>query len=429
MHTGTTIRSSHERGTVLVLALFFVVFAVGLIMAGSESMRANRDKTSVGLNVNGHANQFARAGLIEAIRWFRRQPTQPVVAFCPQLDMAATPPVRETMDPDIGLVREFRVDGNVWGRYEVWKEWEADPDATRLEFRRRVQCEDMSDGRDMSAAGGTWRLRCIAYLYDRRDDGVSFNQRPNRVLGTQVLETEISRLFIKPPGQAAINAGDPNDVEILENVKILGGSDAVGVYYRDVTSDPRRDLGGLLAIIEPTINLDIRGVVSGTSNLVRATLYEDTPKQVFGVKAEELRSMASTFVTDRTNLPKDHLLGVVVARVDELVFDTQRPLLGKGVLFVDGDLTIQRGSNSFYNGMIYVTGDLHIESPAEIRGTIVGRGDIYMKGHGDYVVIEYDDAVVTAVTRDIGTYRVSRAIRRAIISPGAAASVAAVPPK
>ncbi|MCA8943164.1 MAG: hypothetical protein KDB80_11445 [Planctomycetes bacterium] len=409
-------RASNERGTILVLALFFVIFAVGLVLTGSDSMKATLERTSVGLNVNGHANQFARAGLIEAIRWFRQQSTQPVVSFDPQRDMSATPPILETIDPDIGIVREFRIQGNVWGRYEIWKPWDEDPVAERLAFRKKVQCEDLSATRGMGTSGGTWRLRCVSYLFDRRDDEVDFDLEPNSILGVQILETEVSRLFISPPGMAAINAGDPNSVSIGAGSQILGGSKAVGVLYRDVINDPRTDLlpaapGGAASSIALSVS---SGAVSGASSLVRANIYRDTPKQVFGVKVEELRSMASLYVSDVKNLPRGQALkGIVFADVPALEFDAKNPLRGSGLLFVNGDLTIGAGSNSFFSGIVYVTGEIEVVAPAEIRGTIIGRDKIVTSGSGDYVKVEYDQSVLDAVQRDVGTYRISRAIRRA----------------
>ncbi len=441
MQTGLASNCSNERGTVLVLALFFVVFAVGVVLTGSDSMKASLERTSVGLNVNGHASQFARAGLIEAIRWFRQQPNQPVTQFNPVRDTTADPPVLETLDPDIGIVREFRIDGTVWGRYEVWKEWDEDPDEERLAFRQQVQCQDVSNGRDMSAAGGTWHLRCVAYLYDQRDENVDFDVEPNRILGVEILETEISRLFINPPGMAAVNAGDPNDLNIASGSQVIGGSSAVGVYYRDVVNDPRSDYGkvldsGTVKVGEPvqppaapggsvsTIQMELSGSVSGVNSTSRATEYKDTAKDVFGVKAEELRSMASTYVTEAAKFPKGPIKGVVLADVQDLVFDARKPLQGEGVLFVTGNLSILAGSNSFYSGMIYVSGNVDIAAPAEIKGTLIGRQKIALSGTGDYVKVEYDDNVLDSVQRNIGTYRVSRAIRRAKLG---SAQVAAAP--
>ena len=83
------------------------------------------------------------------------------------------------------------------------------------------------------------------------------------------------------------------------------------------------------------------------------------------------------------------------------------------LLFVNGDLTIGAGSNSFFSGIVYVTGEIEVVAPAEIRGTIIGRDKIVTSGSGDYVKVEYDQSVLDAVQRDVGTYRISRAIRRA----------------
>ncbi len=404
--------SSRENGTIMVMALFFVVFGIGLITMGSSSLKARQERTTVEINANGHATQFARAGLIEAIRWFRQQPNQPVVEFAPRRDATAKPPVLETSEPDIGIVREFKIDGTTWGRYEIWKQWDADPDRKRLEFRQRVQCEDVSSGRDMHATGAAWRLRCVGYVFDRRDENKRFDASPNRVLGLEVLETEISRLFLKPPGQAAINSGDPDGLDIKSGSQVLGGATAVGIYYRDKLGDPAD--GESPKDPEP-MKID-NGTTSGTSSTSRATAYKDSVKDVFGVTKDVLRSMASTYVDDEEDfpdeLPANGLVFVDIGN-EKLDFDSKRPLRGSGMLFVDGNLHIKSGSNSFYSGLIYVTGDIDIDSPAEIKGTIIGLDKIKTHGTGDYVKVEYDGTVLDTIQMNLATYRVSRAIRRA----------------
>src|SRR5262249_6074810 len=117
-----------ERGIALVFALFFTIIALGVTIAGTLFMRANRERLETAFASHGQAVEFARSGLVEALGWFRKQTAQPVTAFQPQLDETARPPVLDTSEPDVGIVREFQISGSLWGRYEVWKDWPADPD-------------------------------------------------------------------------------------------------------------------------------------------------------------------------------------------------------------------------------------------------------------------------------------------------------------
>src|SRR5690606_24062328 len=112
---------------------------------------------------NYQAVMAARSGLTEGLSWLRRQTSQPVTVFQPTLDTSATPPILDTEDPDIGLVRDFRISGNLWARYEVWKEWAADPDPTRLAWRQQFDCTDVSEPKVGGATGSAWRLRSIGY--------------------------------------------------------------------------------------------------------------------------------------------------------------------------------------------------------------------------------------------------------------------------
>ena len=62
---------------------------------------------------------MADAGIVDAYAWLRRQQVQPVTTFAPRRDLAAVPPVNETDDPTLGLVREVELLPSLWGRYEV----------------------------------------------------------------------------------------------------------------------------------------------------------------------------------------------------------------------------------------------------------------------------------------------------------------------
>ena len=117
-----------ESGVALILGILFTIVVTGMVLSGSLVMEAHRSKTETSFRLHGQALQFARAGLIEGLGWFRKSKTQPVTDFDPVFDPGANPPVLETIDPEIGIVREFQISGSVWGRYEVWKKWDSDPD-------------------------------------------------------------------------------------------------------------------------------------------------------------------------------------------------------------------------------------------------------------------------------------------------------------
>ena len=132
------------------------------VISGSEMLKSNQTRTETQFLLHGQATNFARSGLTEAINWLRRQVVQPVTVFEPVLDTAATPQIIDTLEPDIGLVREFQITGNIWGRYEVWKQWDADPDPARLAWRQQVQVRDVSLLRDSNSAWSS-SMRALAW--------------------------------------------------------------------------------------------------------------------------------------------------------------------------------------------------------------------------------------------------------------------------
>ena len=80
---------AEERGAALVLALMFTMIAAGIVYSGTILQRSNRTKVRTAFRMNSQALQFARAGMTEAVNWYRRQDTQPVLDFEPRLDTQA----------------------------------------------------------------------------------------------------------------------------------------------------------------------------------------------------------------------------------------------------------------------------------------------------------------------------------------------------
>ena len=109
MASPTTAARSHDpqSGAAIIVALWFTVIVAGIVLTGSLSLESHRRHTRNSFVAKAQAVQIARSGLTEALSWMRRQTSQPVMVFAPQLDPSATPPILDTIDPDIGLVREL----------------------------------------------------------------------------------------------------------------------------------------------------------------------------------------------------------------------------------------------------------------------------------------------------------------------------------
>lgn len=280
---------SGERGVALVMAIMFTIIVVGITVTGALTLRAHQAKTRVSFVTHGQAVQFSKSGLIEALGWLRKQTSQPVTTFAPVLDMGVAPPIMDTIDSGIGIVREFEITNSIWGRYEVWKQWDADPNATRLAWRQQMQCEDISDLRGDLAPGSVWRLRSIGYVFRRVDPNAAFNEAPNQVLGQDMTEVETRRLALQPPGQAALCTRTGSTTQVLTRGKIVGGSLGAGVFYRQGTG---------------SITVSGTGAsISGTPSQSASSTYDDTFEVVFGVSQSELAAMADYYVTSSADFP------------------------------------------------------------------------------------------------------------------------------
>ncbi len=381
---------SAESGSAMILALFFTILVSGVVLTGTMLQRSYRTKVDTSFRRNSQALQFARAGMTEAVNWFRRQTTQPVTAFEPVLDEQATPPILDTEDPDIGIVRTFRITGKVYGRYEVWKSWDDDPSPERLAWRQTCEVVDVGLDRRTGMEGAAWRITSLGYVYEQNDADVPFNQAPNRVLSQRMLETEILRRRLAPPAQAAVSVERGDGCRVDNYGLVDGGNEGAGVVYPKNTGGP----GGS------------NSRYKGRPKKSRVNSLNLGFRDVFGASYNVLRGSANQIVTDARDFPEEIINNEsVVAEVDSLVFDRTRPLRGTGLLVVHGDVEIQDGSNSTFNGLLYVTGDLSIRGPATIEGAVVVLGNFRIGGAGDYATVRYDDAVLNTLRQEVGQYR------------------------
>jgi hypothetical protein len=389
---------SGERGVALVMAIMFTVIVVGITVTGALTLRAHQAKTRVSFVTHGQAVQFSKSGLIEALGWLRKQTSQPVTTFAPVLDMSVAPPIMDTIDADIGIVREFEITNSIWGRYEVWKHWDADPNATRLAWRQQMQCEDISHLRGDLAPGSVWRLRSIGYVFRRVDPNVAFNEAPNQVLGQEMTEVETRRLALQPPGQAALCTRTGSTTQVLTRGRIVGGSLGAGIFYRQGSG---------------AITVSGTGAsVAGSPSQSASSTYDDSFEVVFGVSQSELAAMADYYVTSPADFPSPVPMDSVVMCTTGMTFSAARPLKGTGVVSIVGNTTIGQGSYSSFSGLLYVQGNLTVREPCEIQGAVVVTGSVTVQGASDFVTLTYDDSILAHLRQEVGTYRLSSAIQR-----------------
>lgn len=387
-----------ERGMALLLAILFTIIVVGITVTGTLILRSHQAKTKINFVTHGQSMQFAKSGLIEALGWLRKQTSQPVLTFEPLLNIAAAPPILDTIDPVVGIVREFEITNSVWGRYEVWRPWEADPDPERLDWRRQMQIRDISNMRGDLTPGSVWRIRSLGYVYRRVDPLVPYNQPPNQVLAQEIAEVEARRLALQPPGQAAICARNGSNLTVNTRGRVLGGAVAAGLYHRASTGNPTISGTG--------------ATLTGTPNRSTTTTYNDSYVSVFGVTLDELAAMADYVVTTPGNFPTPVPIDTVVVAHTPMTFDATRPLRGTGVVVMVGDVTINTGSNSSFSGLLYVQGNLVVREPCEIQGAVICTGTVTVRGNLDFATVQYDDTILQHLRQELGTYRIAGAFSR-----------------
>lgn len=375
------------QGSALIWALLFVIITAGMIVSHTVYMAANRKEMDVRYRLNTLAGAFARSGLTDAVGWFQRQANQPVTEFAPKYDPAGDPPLLDTIDPTLGLVREFEVRGNLWARYEI----------------RKDEVFDISSQRGQVQPGSVWDVGARAYVYRRVDPGKPFDQAPNRVIAVTNVRTEMRGIPLLPPATAALGVDDPSKVIILDGARVEGGGKPAVAY-------PDSAAGG--AATSGT------GALSGTPPTVPVVSYDPSPEKVFSMRLDQLKSMSDFVVTgarlDRflragkwKTLPENKVVFVT----GNASIGPGRKLRGKALMVVDGDFATDPDSEVRLRGMLYVTGDIAIRGKFKMRGTMIGRNRVVLGGFGKKIEIEYEESDVKGLKKGLSRYRLGRSFR------------------
>ncbi len=385
-------RRRRESGTTLIWSIVALAVVGGLVAAGTGTLRATSSQVETTFRQEAQAVDIARAGLIDAFAWFRRQPNQPVAVFDPQLDLAASPPVNETDEPWIGLVREFDIAPGFVGRYEVRRWVDKDGNGT-ADSGEGVS--DLSALRGQPGAGTVWLLEAHGIVYRQVDPLLPWYQEPNYRIAGAVATTEIRQLAIVPPGDAALCCATGSAVTAGTNARILA-SHATGILY-PTGSGPASTGGSQI-----------------TADYAQAGIpdFDASWAGVFGSTQGDLRDMATVRLEPGEAIPSPLPDFAVVFAEGDVTVTSAAPLVGTGLVIVNGDLTLASGNNSFFTGVIYVTGNYTQAAPSLVRGTVIVLGSVNVSGAGDISELQFDASVTSLLNGNIGPYRLSRGIRR-----------------
>ena len=279
-------RSAHsERGVVLVWAAAVTLIVAGVVIAGTDRIKAVDDTGKAEFSAQGQAHQVAEAGLVDAYAWFRRQQVQPVATFAPRRNLAASPPVNETDDATQGLLRTFEISPGLWARYRVQAGAANEPYVdgnvnghfdvgeafTDVDGNGRWtpahDTRDVTIPRGLPGVGTVWEIVSRAQVFRRPRADLDLGVGENVQVAEATLSGEVRRLTIAPPASATLCSSTSSAVTIGNRARLR--SDAACIAYDGVNSGSVSLLSGSSLLGSPASTL-----VPG---------YKDTVNDVFGV--------------------------------------------------------------------------------------------------------------------------------------------------
>ncbi|MGE0142963.1 MAG: hypothetical protein AB7I19_00630 [Planctomycetota bacterium] len=423
--TFVPLRSDPEQGSVMVWALMFVVLTSGMIVSHSLRMASQRRELDARYDRKALAQTVGRAGVVDALAWFRGQPTQPVNAFDPVFDPYNDPPRLETIDPTLGLVREFEIRGNLWGRYEL----------------RREDVRDISAECGIAGQGKAWQLSMRSYVYRVVDPSKPFDQPPNRIVATDLTGSEFRGMQLNLPAQAPVVAQDPEKVWVGPNVWIDGGGgpglahgdgpidmsdpslpqpppdDIDDVIGEDLDSDGDVDAFDLLPAMPVQVSLDPIIIdntkLTGSPARVRLPSMVIDLSSILGMSLQDVASFADIIWDPTKQRTPTDTAGRVILVPGNLQLSNTR--IDSAVTIVTGNLLAPVGSGpSSISGVMIVGGNTEILSAVSLEGVVVGAHQMRLgtiSPLADPVVINANPLLVQKLQQVVQSYRASRTRR------------------
>ena len=399
-----------ERGSVLVWALIFVVLTSGMVVSHSISLASNRREFDNLLDRKVLAHTVAQSGVVDGLAWFRGQPVQPVQQFDPVHEPHGDPPRFDTLDASLGLVREFEIRGNLWGRYEL----------------RREEAVDVTQANGGTGTGKTWAMMARAYVYRIADPRRPFDEAPNRIVAVDTMSTQFGSLGMSLPAPAALVTQDPEMLFVGRNV-IINGAGGPAVAHGDGPTDVKdyadpgtkptpENVEFMPAVppvpikVSPDPIVNPLALLTGTPTILRQTTLAVDVSRLFGVPAAELRSFADVIATDATEIGKLATSGRLVFVPGDLYVMTPIDIDG-AVVVVHGNFALPTlAETSHIRGILYIEGDAKIQGNVKIDGSLIVRHTLALgdSSGGPPVEITYDPAMIEAMQRSMSKYRLKR---------------------
>ncbi len=452
LRRGLSIRRTKaldERGAALMLAFFLSVVGIVLAVAATQLIVQSKKETLRRIQGTNESDAAARAGIVEALTWFRAQPNGVAnnvshtyayhdEAFFPrQAIVAGTTQDQETLDESVGLVREFKI-GNAGNGYQKWVRYEVrrqhwplkdtrglpypspTPNATSVVTPvawDNYAAHDISGERILPKSGGAienlplngdgnvWSIGSVGYVYLRPEatvGPVTFNQPPCRVVGKSAMVSEFRRVTMRGPWicgtSASVYTRYLNNVTLLKKGRVVMGDGDTGIAYLTKCSG-----GGTSCNYSYDERIAFNSATQKEYGPISGTCGVDplVPTNIFGMSLTDLKKLAdlsgdtvaemySVTGTPRS-LPSDKLFFLDGNGTATFTFDNQNMFKGSGVLIVDGNLVVQNTSSTkpmSFHGLIYVTGNVTFEHNVTTDGALIALGKVTLSNAGAYTTTE-----------------------------------------
>ncbi|MEB3328257.1 MAG: hypothetical protein VKQ33_03375 [Candidatus Sericytochromatia bacterium] len=419
-------RAIGRPGIALFQVLIFAAITTIFLVAGVQFVTASL-KEGRATRRDSRVYGVALAGISHAVAWLKRQPYQPALVFDPQatgLDADETPDT-PAVDEQLGLVHEYPLDPvrQLWGRYEVGRSANAPArgsvtqpgarDVTRYPAGVTWVARDI--GRQRGAeAGTTWLVRSRGYVFSKAD-GRTFDTDPGKRALTLEAEVPLVRarhrqaaLYGFSPSAATLTAAAPGTLTL----EVLDGSGRPW-WLRTTTVT----ISGTVATGQGALP-----PLSGQTQVASPTWVDGTAaaqwRHLFGASdLGGVRGLA-THAMDLTAgqvlaTPPTHAFTYVKG---DASFGAGAPLAGSGILFVEGDLTIDGGTVlQAWKGLIVTTGAYTQRHRSTVVGGVVAGGPVTLVGDtGKEAVLRYSRAELELAMRLVTGYRLDYATVHAL---------------
>lgn len=406
--------SLSQKGSALVMVMIFSIVAATLMVIAGR-MISDSAKQTKKIEVSGaEAENVARAGLVDAINWFIRKgivksgnpiANPPYSYFDDAFINSSNTLSSDTMDSTIGIVNQYALESksNLWARYEVHRQLNpiGTPTAVSVDPHavHDVSGEMMMNTTHQDGEGLMWSLESIGYIFKQLDATKAYNQAPNVILSSARMKTAIRKMAVNPPASSAVIATNLSSIRSGSLGRIYGQGNfcasAVNTGSGPVTSG---------------------GIFSQAGCVNTTPLADISENFVFGLSGpSDVKSVADFIGTaaNPINFSGSYKLAYYEGNVTYDPASTnvllQKLSNASGVLYVNGNLTILDGTNSFFDGLIYATGAVTIGIACEIQGQIIGRNGVVVGSTssmtGDNANVYYGSTQMGKAAQFVGTYR------------------------